>query len=121
MLWKMDACNRESISLLVICGLYFKIIHFLSIKCVRPAPFIWRHSSAFYEDVLPTTVSETRWLRHIKSQYIPGIHCNLLKAEMLNPKKKDGFRASRHSKASFSSNPLNKIQHKKRKDVDGDG
>ncbi|BAS72096.1 Os01g0360333 [Oryza sativa Japonica Group] len=42
------------------------------------SPFIWRHSSAFYEDVLPTTVSETRWLRHIKSQYIPGIHCNLL-------------------------------------------
>jgi hypothetical protein len=50
-------------------------------------PFIWRHGTAVYEDILPTPISETRWFGHIESQDIPWIYSNLLNGAKLKDTK----------------------------------
>lgn len=53
-------------------------------KMLISIPFIWRHSTAVYEDILSTPIPETRWLRHIESQNITWIHSNLSRGHKVN-------------------------------------
>jgi hypothetical protein len=53
-------------------------------KCL---PFVWRDITAFYEDILPTPIPESRWLGHIESQNIPWIYCNLLRGHKIKSQR----------------------------------
>jgi hypothetical protein len=81
-----NGCLQEKKFLHFTDLLIIRYITFLKEGC-NCLPFVWRDSTAVYEDILPTPVPESRWLRHIESQNIPRIHCNLLRGHEIRSQK----------------------------------